>query len=119
MVIIAEGEIDFLVTSLEPDEVTRCVFGLPGEGAWFFDVAKKIPSDARVLVATHSDKAGEGYAKAVRAVLPGQGRLERWRPWSAGMVALKQDLTPYGDNRKLKHDVADVHGLRGGNVDAY
>jgi len=119
VVIIAEGEIDFLVTSLEPDEVTRCVFGLPGEGAWFFDVAKKIPSDARVLVATHSDKAGEGYAKAVRAVLPGQGRLERWRPWSAGMVALKQDLTPYGDNRKLKHDVADVHGLRRGNVDAY
>jgi len=80
---------------------------------------RRFRGDARVLIATHSDKPGEGYAKAVRATLPGQGRLDRWRPWSVGVEALKQDLTPYADNRKLKHDVADVHGLRGGTNDGF
>ena len=46
------------------------------EGAWSAEIAARIPKDARVIVATHHDKNGDGYAAKIAATLAGR-RVER------------------------------------------
>jgi hypothetical protein len=115
-VVITEGEPDFLVASLEPHENTRAVFGVLGGTSWPIEASAKIPTDARVVIATDWDDDGKRYANDIRATLQGQRVLHRWQPWSAGLQKINQNLSP--GTGKLKNDVTDVFGLRGGESHA-
>jgi hypothetical protein len=61
-VIITEGEPDFLVRAL----VTRHdpVIGI-GSGSWHEGFAARVPYGSEVLIRTHRDRAGDGYAMKV------------------------------------------------------
>lgn len=49
-------------------------------GAWTPAIAARIPSGSRVIIATDSDAAGDGYATKVHATLKGRCTVERYRP---------------------------------------
>ena len=101
VVVITEGEIDYLVASCEPDEAVRAVFGITMQGAWSIDFAARIPFDARVEVATDSDPAGNKYARDIGQTLAWHPHLWRWRPWDAR-------------KGRSRFDLSEVFGLRGG-----
>jgi hypothetical protein len=100
--VLAEGETDWLMASMEPSEAIRAVFGLTGPGQWCMRFAAAIPEDARVFIATDSDPAGNKYARDAAQTLAGHRHLWRWRPWSVD------------EKGTSKFDLADVFGLRGG-----
>ncbi len=80
--LIVEGEPDFLsVTTAvsDADEDAPAVLGIPGAGAWSDELAARIPSGARVTVATHADDAGDGYAEAVRRAIANRCDVRRRR----------------------------------------
>lgn len=73
-VLVVEGEPDLWTASIAwPDWPVLGVFS----GAWSEDVAARIPDDARVVIATHVDLAGEKYAAAIAASVAGRCRIER------------------------------------------
>ncbi len=79
-VILAEGVPDFLTWATRSHETggAPAVLGiLPG--SWTDEVAARIPDGARVLVRTHDDAAGEGYADKIVATLVGRCRVFRPR----------------------------------------
>ncbi len=53
------------------------VFGVFA-GAWTAEFAAKIPVHIPVMIATHRDKAGEGYAQGIRLSLPPEQDVRRW-----------------------------------------
>ena len=73
-IVIMEGEPDTMTGAIEwPTWAVLGVFS----GAWSEDVAARIPDSAHVVVATHTDLAGERYAAAIAASLAGRCRVER------------------------------------------
>jgi DNA primase len=81
-VLVVEGEPDFLsvtTAASDADEDAPAVLGIPGTGAWSDELAARIPSGARVTVATHADDAGDGYAEAVRRALAKRCDVRRRR----------------------------------------
>ncbi|MBZ0121377.1 MAG: hypothetical protein K8H88_30550, partial [Sandaracinaceae bacterium] len=82
-VVVAEGEMDALTFALVVPEGTP-VIGL-FSGAWSAEHGARIPDGAVVLIATHHDESGHGYARHVLEDLhprlaSGALRAERWRP---------------------------------------
>ena len=72
---MAEGDTDYLTLCL----LAKARHALLGEkiavfgvfaGAWAAEFAAKIPVHIPVMIATHRDKAGEGYAQGIRLSLP-------------------------------------------------
>jgi len=82
-VVIAEGEPDFLTWATRSSDAAESVPVVLGvvAGAWSDDFARRIPRDARVIVRTHHDPAGEAYAEAIRQSLEGRAVVvHRSRP---------------------------------------
>lgn len=80
---MAEGDTDYLTLCL----LAKARHALLGEriavfgvfaGAWTAELAAKIPVHIPVMIATHRDKAGEGYAQAIRLSLPPEQDVRRW-----------------------------------------
>jgi Toprim-like len=83
-VVIAEGEVDFLVAaSLYGDTHDAACVGI-FSGSWTAEHASRTPDGAVVVVATDHDPEGERYAAQIVDTFAGRGvALERWDP-SAG-----------------------------------
>jgi len=78
-IIIAEGEPDFLTWATRYSDACAdapAVFGLVS-GAWSDELAARFPRDARVVVRTHHDPAGDAYAEAVWRSLRGRCHVLR------------------------------------------
>ncbi len=70
-VLVVEGEPDFLTWATrfsDADANAPLVFGVVS-GAWTEAVASRIPDGARVIIRTHHDAVGDGYAELVRRTL--------------------------------------------------
>jgi hypothetical protein len=70
-VVVVEGEPDFLTWATrfsDADEDVPVVLGVLS-GGWSNDMAMRIPDDARVVIRTHHDPAGDAYADVVRESL--------------------------------------------------
>jgi hypothetical protein len=82
LVVIAEGEMDAAAWACtQPTDVA--VLGI-FSGSWTAAHATRIPDGARVLIATHCDRDGEKYARAIVETLEDRMRqgaltVERWR----------------------------------------
>ncbi len=80
LLVIAEGEMDFLAWSTT---TSAAVLGIVS-GSWTLELAARIPNGARVLIATDHDAAGAQYAAKIITSLAdraraGRVRLERWK----------------------------------------
>lgn len=73
---VVEGEPDYLLTATVIDK-DSVVLGI-GCGSWSEDFAAKISCKSQVLVATHSDRAGDKYAEAVIESLGNRVECRRW-----------------------------------------
>lgn len=70
-IVICEGEMDFLVWAArqrECDERGAAIVGV-ASGSWSQALAQRIPTEARVVIRTHHDAAGDRYARQVHASL--------------------------------------------------
>ena len=81
--IVAEGEVDWLTFTIlagidSGSENAPATFGI-SSGSWTKEIAARIPSGVRVLVATDLDEAGDRYAEKVAASLAGRCQVRRWR----------------------------------------
>lgn len=81
-IVIAEGEIDFLLWATAPSVLTDsghgpAVFGIVA-GSWTPDISKRIPVGARVTVATDLDDDGDKYAEMIAATLRNRNEVQRW-----------------------------------------
>ena len=78
MVIIAEGEIDFLTwaTRPVPDHQVWAVIGVDS-GSWTPEIAARIPDDTTVVIRTDHDDAGDRYAKKIIGTLGSRCRVLR------------------------------------------
>jgi hypothetical protein len=73
-VVLTEGEPDFLTWATrwsDAAEDAPVVFGVIS-GGWGNDFAARIPDGSRVIVRTHHDCAGDGYARLVQRSLGGR-----------------------------------------------
>ncbi len=80
--VICEGVPDFLAATCtwsEGADVTPAVLGVIA-GSWTKDVAARVPSGARVVIATHADQQGDRYAERIIETLGGRCDLFRWTP---------------------------------------
>jgi hypothetical protein len=93
-VCVVEGEPDFLSAATVAAAlwfhfgIKVAVLGVVA-GSWTAEFAKKIPKSSIVILATDHDKAGSGYAGAVRKDLPPEQTVLRWSPkvkWGKGDV---------------------------------
>lgn len=66
--LICEGEPDFLTVSTEPFGEPQAVLGIVS-GSWTGAMAARISDAAEVLVMTHNDKAGDGYAREINSTI--------------------------------------------------
>jgi len=88
--LILEGVADFLgegiTTYSDADENAPAYWAILS-GSWRAGFAGHVPPGVTVYVATHADKAGIEYAKAIEASFP-RGRVkfwpELWRAWKGG-----------------------------------
>lgn len=67
LVVIAEGEMDFAVASMHlehPEGARAATLGI-FSGSWSRELAARIPSGSRVVIATHPDDAGDSYAETI------------------------------------------------------
>ncbi|MEO8358696.1 MAG: toprim domain-containing protein [Vicinamibacteria bacterium] len=79
-VLIAEGVPDFLTAAAQgsdADEAGSAVLGIVS-GSWTRDLAERIPTHARIVVAVDSDAPGEKYAATITETLAGR-MVSRWR----------------------------------------
>jgi hypothetical protein len=80
-VVVAEGEIDFLMAAIQWSDAAECApasFGVVS-GSWSPEVAARIADGSTVVVATDPDKAGERYAVAIAESFAHRNvRVERW-----------------------------------------
>jgi hypothetical protein len=70
-VLVVEGEPDFLTWAThfsDADTNAPLVFGVVS-GAWTEAIASRIPDGTRVIIRTHHDSVGDGYAEVVRRTL--------------------------------------------------
>jgi hypothetical protein len=65
-IMVCEGEPDFLSVAVEPNPCA--ILGIIS-GSWTGAMAARIPDRADVLVMTHNDKAGDGYAREINATI--------------------------------------------------
>lgn len=73
-VVIAEGEPDWATLSVRwPEAAVLGVFS----GSWTAELAERIPRGALVLVRTHTDEAGDRYARAIVKALHGRAVVRR------------------------------------------
>lgn len=85
LVVVVEGVPDYLAAVAQhsdADEDAPAVLGIVGggrAGSWSADLAARIPAHAEVVLAVDPDEAGERYAEAIRATLPGR-EVRRWTP---------------------------------------
>jgi hypothetical protein len=78
-VLVVEGEPDFLSWATrfsDADASAPLVFGVVS-GAWTEGIASRIPDGTRVIVRTHHDAVGDGYAEVVRRTLHNRCTLLR------------------------------------------
>jgi hypothetical protein len=78
-VVVSEGTPDWLSwASRQPDghEQGPAYLGT-GSGFWSADIAARIPDDARVVLRTHHDEAGDRFARQVLTSLSGRCRVFR------------------------------------------
>lgn len=71
-IVVAEGEPDFLTWGTafsDADATAPAVIGVAA-GSWTEDIAHRVPEGARVIVRTHHDEAGEGYARKIFGTFP-------------------------------------------------
>ncbi len=78
-VLVAEGVPDFLTWTTHWNENAPAVFGIIA-GSWTEALAAGVPAGARVLIATHTDEAGEKYARQIAGTLRGRCRALRRHP---------------------------------------
>jgi hypothetical protein len=79
-VLVAEGEVDLWAAASNAARIregrTFAGFAVVS-GCWTAALAARIPSGARVMVATDADPAGDRYAEEVRATLAGRCDVRR------------------------------------------
>ncbi len=90
IVIVCEGETDYLLTAVGPATLTRwpgeppAVLGM-FQGGWSAEPAARVPDGANVIIATDNDPDGDKYAARIASTLEARARIgrvkvERWRP---------------------------------------
>ena len=80
--LVAEGLPDFLTVATahsDANEDAPAVIGVVA-GSWTAELAALVPDGSRVIVATHKDGSGDGYARDVVATLWGRMEVRRWVP---------------------------------------
>ncbi len=81
-IVVAEGEIDFLVAASrigDGSEHAPAVVGIVA-GSWSEAIAARMPDGAELVIATDPDEGGERYARQIVESLAGRPvRLARWR----------------------------------------
>jgi len=72
-VIIAEGEMDFITSSIlyAPDDEERACFGIV-QGSWTPAIAGRVPRGAKVTVLSHDDDPGQRYVAQIAGTLKGR-----------------------------------------------
>lgn len=75
VVTVVEGGADFLTLATLTDAPVIGVFA----GSWTAELAARVPNGAQVLLATHADRVGEGYARQVAATLLRRCEVARLR----------------------------------------
>jgi len=82
MVIIAEGEPDWLTvaTHYGDDESVPAVLGVVAS-SWSSAIAARIPDGTHVIIRTHSDPAGQRYAREIGRTFDGRCVLSRSNPF--------------------------------------
>ena len=78
--LVVEGEPDFLTWATWRTRHAYARIALTS-GAWTEDFAAKVPPTAKVFLCTDADRAGDGYADAVRKTLP-KNEIHRWKAGS-------------------------------------
>jgi hypothetical protein len=87
-VVIAEGEIDFLLVATaagDSDEYAHATFGIFA-GSFTAEIATRIPDHSTLVLATDHDETGERYAFTIEQLLRDTGKpvcIERWNPADA------------------------------------
>ena len=117
-IFIAEGDTDYLTLCL----LAKARHALLGEkiavfgvfaGAWTAEFAAKIPVHIPVMIATHRDKAGEGYAQGIRLSLPPEQDVRRWfgpglgdmnDQWEAGFGGWRAICEAIADEQPVSED---------------
>jgi hypothetical protein len=82
---LCEGVPDFLTLATyygDAADPWPSVLGIVS-ASWTEGVAARVPSGARVVIATHHDQAGEAYADTIASTLEGRASLERWAQQAA------------------------------------
>ena len=115
---IAEGDTDYLTLCL----LAKARQALVGEkiavfgvfaGAWTAEFAAKIPVHIPVMIATHRDKAGEGYAQGIRLSFPPEQNVRRWfgpgpgdmnDQWQVGFGGWRAICEAIADERPLEEN---------------
>jgi hypothetical protein len=83
---ITEGAPDFLTAATtwgDAADPAPAVLGILS-GSWTEDVAARVPSGARVIIAVHEDEAGEKYKSHIAKSLEGRVQLKRWTARTVG-----------------------------------
>jgi hypothetical protein len=78
-VVVTEGDPDFLTWATrysDASEDAPAIFGVVS-GSWSTEFAERIPVGSKVIVRTHADVAGDGYARLVQRYF--EGRCDVWR----------------------------------------
>jgi hypothetical protein len=78
--IVAEGAPDYLTASLNfgDENVSTAVIGVIS-GSWTNASAVQIPLSLEVIIATHTDQAGERFCRTIAESLTPEHSISRWR----------------------------------------
>lgn len=76
-VIVCEGEPDWLTVATHRTTCDDVVLGI-GSGSWSPEIAARVPTRSRVIIATHNDPAGHKYAVKIRETLARHRDVSRW-----------------------------------------
>lgn len=82
-IVISEGEPDFTVWACRTSEPVIGVLS----GSWTAELAARIPFGSEVVVRTHTDEAGDKYARQVIESLKGRATVLRLQPQPEGAGA--------------------------------
>jgi hypothetical protein len=91
-VLVLEGEPDFLGWACATGVAAYARLGVIS-GAWSAEIAARIPDGAEVIIRTHADAAGDGYAAEIAATLAGRCQVLR--------VATRGDDVTLNDDAEL------------------
>ncbi|MFY0542499.1 toprim domain-containing protein [Nannocystis pusilla] len=104
VVTVVEGAPDFLTFATLTEAPVIGVFA----GSWTAELAARVPDGAQVLLATHADRVGEGYARQVAATLLRRCEVARLRLPPGVDV---NDAHRRGQLATLGHDVLEAIDL--------